>query len=387
MIVHPISGVHVINTKFVLIILAALFSVEVMSHQGEVFAQSENVFLHPDKFYKKFFPTLKIKPNPPDTAYIKTYPNFLSVGVHVLSPAIHIRIDSKSDKAANVDASSQLRTNIVDILGFAATYRFVSIGFAVLVNSRLHSHDDYAPSKYRTATIKYSSSAYSLQFKYLRFQGFTDINSFNKTNPDVKYVKRSDLTNKEFQFEGLYNFNWKKYSYTAPLTFSQRQIKSQAGFLLKGGVYYNQMVSDSILLTPKQQLYYDNMKDVKGIQTLSFKLAPGVGYTFVFRKRIYLSVSAFTSFDLSVYKYLSLAGEDTDGKQSFIFELDGKASLGYQSKRFFAGLRFEAERREALFQSIQINTIYSYVGVEVGYRFNTPRFIRKVYKKTMPPGM
>lgn len=378
---------HRTNIKFVFFILATLFSVEFISHQGEVFAQNENVFLHPDKFYKKFFPTLRIKPNPPDSAYIKLYPNFLSVGVHVLSPAIRMKINSKSDRAANVDASSKLRTNSVDIIGFAASYRFVSVGFAVLVNSGLHSHNDYAPSRYRTATIKYSSSAYSLQFKYLRFQGFTDINVFNSTNPNVKYTKRPDLTSKEFQFEGLYNFNWKKYSYTAPLTFSQRQIKSRGGFLLKGGVYYNRMASDSILLTPKQQPYYDNMKDVKGIQTVSFKLSPGAGYTLVFRKHIYLSVSAFTSFDLSVYKHLLLAGDDKNGKHSFIFGLDGKASLGYQSKRLYAGVRFEAERREALFQSIEINTVYSYTGVEVGYRFNTPHFIRKVYKKTMPPGM
>src|SRR6187549_3012872 len=52
----------------------------------------ENVFLHPKKFYKKYFPHLKIKRDPPDSTYIRVYPNYLSISAHMLSPAIGMDI-------------------------------------------------------------------------------------------------------------------------------------------------------------------------------------------------------------------------------------------------------------------------------------------------------
>src|SRR5688500_10491540 len=78
-----------------------------------VFAQEKNVFLHPDKFYKKFFPKLKGKRdlNTPDSSYIRSYPNYLSVGMHILSPAIRINIKPRNTSASDSDRSLKLQTN------------------------------------------------------------------------------------------------------------------------------------------------------------------------------------------------------------------------------------------------------------------------------------
>jgi hypothetical protein len=350
--------------------------------------ENENVLLHPDKFYKKFFPKLKAKRNrnPPDTSYIKSYPNYLSVGLHILSPAISLNIKPRATQASGTDASSKFRTNIADIVGLSASYRFVSVGFAFLLKSK-HTHNDYAPSYYRTATIKYNSNAYLFQFKYLRFKGFTDINQNNSFNPNQEYTKRPDMVSKEFQFEFQNNFSWKKYSYIAPINFSQRQVKSRAGILLKAGVYYNQISGDSSIINERQIQYDEAFRQVKAIRTLSIKIAPGIGANLVFLRRIYFSVAIFTSYDLYLYKYLNDVDEKVKGRQTFLSVLDGKTSLGYQSKRLYAGLRFEAERRGASLQSINVNAIYSYTGIEFGYRFDAPKVVKKVYKETMPPGM
>ena len=67
--------------------------------------------------------------------------------------------------------------------------------------------------------------------------------------------------------------------------------------------------------------------------------------------------------------------------------MEGKASLGYHSERIYGGLRIEAEKRSASLHEIDMNAMYTYLGVEIGYRFNTPRIVKKVYRETMPPGM
>jgi hypothetical protein len=377
--------------KFKLLFVVSLFFVEV-TFQQELFAQQENkkekkrenVFLHPKKFYKKYFPKLRINQNPPDSLYIKMYPTFLSASVHVLVPSIRLGI---SPGSANTAGASKFRTSIGDIAGFNMSYKFVSAGFSFLLNTNGQSNNDFVKSEYRTATIKYAGSAWSLQYKFLKFKGLTDVNPDNNTDPTHRYSRRPDITNKEFQFEAVCNPGWKKYSYIAPFEFSQRQLKSRIGLLFKTGIYYTQLFGDSALIAPKQQLYYDDFNNVRAIRTLSIKLAPGIGGNVIFFKRYYFCFMIFSSYDLSFYKYLARLDEKVKSKQAFVFDLDGMASLGFQTKRFYGGLRYEVERKGARLYSIRTRNVYTYLGVALGYRFNAPRFVKKVYKATMPPGM
>jgi hypothetical protein len=248
-------------------------------------------------------------------------------------------------------------------------------------------HAGYAPTHYRTATIKFTGAANRFQFRYIRTQGFTDISKPVFPDP-ASYRQRPDLLDKEFQFEILHNFNWKKYSYIAPLTFAQRQIKSCAGFLLKAGVYYDQLSGDSTLVTEWQKPYYNDLDDIRVLRSLSVRVAPGVGANVVFLKRVYLSLVGFTSYDLYLYKYLADPDErGVSGRKTYAWVLDGEVSLGYHTRRLYAGLRFEAERRMGFLYNLQIGKSSTYAGIEVGYRFDAPAFVRKFYKKTMPPGM
>jgi hypothetical protein len=359
---------------------------------GHAYSQEKKVkdfiLFHPHRFYKKFMPGLKIKRNPPDTLYIRTYPNYLSVGTHVLSPAIAVNLQPRKSASHGVDASSKFRTNVSDIMGFNASYRFVSFGFAFLLRSGMNMHTDYAPSRYRTATIKFSGAASTFQFKYIRMQGFTDINQPDHRDPAPSYRQRPDMLSKEYQFEILRNFHWKKYSYIAPLTFAQRQIKSHAGFLLKAGVYYDQLSGDSTLINKRQMASYDGLDNIKVLRSLSVRLAPGVGTNLVLRRRVYLSLVGFTSYDLYLYKYLADTDESgVEGKQTFAWVLDGKASLGYHTRRLYAGVRFQAEHRIGTQYNLNFSKTYMYTGIELGYRFDAPKFVKKFYKKTMPPGM
>jgi len=389
-ILYGCSYASGVNRFRILIFTLVLIGTLVPIHS--IFAQDKKfkdfILFHPHRFYRKFMPGMKVKRNPPDSTYIKTYPNYLSVGMHVLSPAISVNWQPRQTAPGNYNASSKFRTNVSDIAGFSASYRFVSFGFAFLLKSGMNMHADYAPSRYRTATIKFSGSANTFQFKYIRIQGFTDIAQPDHLDPAPRLRQRRDMVNKEFQFEILHNFHWKKYSYIAPLTFAQRQIKSHAGFLLKAGVYYDQLSGDSTLINAHQKPYYDALDEARVLRSLSIRLAPGVGANLIFFKSIYVSLVGFASCDLYLYKYLKNTNESgVMGKQTFGWVLDGKASVGYHAKRLYAGVRFETERRAATLYNMESQKTYTYTGIELGYRFDAPGFVQKFYKKTMPPGM
>lgn len=370
-------------TIAILLIFQNLFFVEILHAQEK----KENVFLHPDKFYKKFFPHFKIKRVPVDSLYIAAYPKYLSVAVHLLDPKIYLDIDPTGSKGAGKQASSRFRTSINTIVGFSGSYRFVTAGFAIALKTNPEKSSPYAHTKYRTATINYNSPKYSLQFKFIKLGGMTDVNELNNQDTTRKYTPRKDITMKEYRFEGIYNFGWKRYSYIAPIDFTQRQVKSRMGFLLKAGVYNNQLFSDSNLLSQRQRPYFEGFDKITKMISYSVKLAPGVGGNFVFMKKFYLSASIFVPYNLYFIR-LYTADSHLERKEASVqFVLDGIVSVGYQSKRFYAGIRYQTDSKGAKMKYISLTTMYSYIGFDVGYRFQTPKVVKRVYKKTMPPGM
>jgi hypothetical protein len=271
------------------------------------------------------------------------------------------------------------------ILGFSASYRSVTAGFAVALKGRPGNMEGYGHTKYRTATIKYNDPRYSLQFKFIKIAGLTDINTANNLDSTKKYLVRDDITMKEYQFEGIYNFSWKRYSYVAPIDFTVRQVKSRMGLMVKAGIYNNQIFSDTNLLSARQQIYFEHFDHINRINSYAVKLAPGLGGNLVVLRQFYLSLSVFAPYNLYFIRMFTdkkLVRNET----SLQFVLDGNASIGYQSKWLYAGIRYQAETKQGKLQYFSVTTVYSYIGFDVGYRFHPPRLVKKVYKETMPPG-
>ncbi len=370
-------------------IVAVLLTFQISFFEEGVFAQEkkENVFLHPDKFYKKFIPHFKFKKILSDSHYVKIYPNYLSASTRLLIPKIYFDLNPTGVKAEGRHASSELRTNVNTILGFAGSYRFVTVGFAVALKSNTSGFSDFAHTTYRTATINYNSPRYSLQFKFIKLGGLTDVNELNNLNSKGKYISRNDITMKEYHFEGIYNFSWRKYSYIAPIDYTQRQVKSRIGFMLKAGIYNNQLFSDTNLLSMRQRPYFEHFDSTVRMNSYSVKLAPGVGGNLVFGKRFYISAYVFVPYNLYFNRLFTFHNHLVRKETSLQLVLDGMVSLGYQSKRLYAGLRYQADSKGAKLKYISSTTVYSYIGLDMGYRFVTPKIVKKIYKKTMPPGM
>ena len=347
------------------------------------FAQNENVFLHPQKFYKKYFPNLRIKRDLPDSSYVRLYPNYLSTSINLLSPTFRYEMVPRT---GNAGGKVSFRTNIADIVGAVVNYRYISAGFAFVLNSGMQVNNELAKSRYRTATIKYNSRGYTFQFKYIRVKGLTDAIAF----PDKMelYIHRPDIVTKEFQFESTFNPAWRRYSYNASFTSSERQVKSFGGFLFKAGMYYSQMSGDSSLIhDTKLRHYPPQFADVNIIRALTIRLAPGAGANIVVLKNYYASAAVFPSYDIYFYKYLKNPNDKVMGNQTLAFAFEGNLSVGYQSQRLYAGLRCEFEKNSVLLQGFQSNKVYANLGLEFGYRFNAPKVVKKIYRETMPPGM
>ncbi len=320
----------------------------------------------------------------PDSTYIQSYPQYLTMGMFTIAPSVSMKLETQDPKAEGQNLVSDYRANISNILGFTVGYRGINVAVGFNVPSDNQRNKDLVPSKYNTFSVRLKNPVYYLFFRYSKLQGLTDMNEQNNLDTLSRYLSRGDIRLREYVFEGIYNFSWKKYSYTAPLTFLQRQLKSRVGILAKTGISYNELSADSGLVTSRQSPFFDQLNDVSRISGVSIKLAPGFGGNLVFFHRIYLSAALFVAYDLYLYDYTKFSDGSTKSGASFIVVLDGRASLGYQSKRFYIGLRYEVDRRGVKFSKAQLTNEYSYVGLELGYRFKAPGFMNKAYDKIVP---
>lgn len=353
------------------------------SLQAQEKKKKENVFLHPDKFYAKYFPDIKITYNPSDSDYIKTYPkNYMTVALHLLSPTIYANLEPKGA----AQAASDLRTNVKTITGLSFSYRHVTAGFALSLLPPLGDPPNYTNSRYRTATIKYKSPVYILTFRFMKIKGLTDINAFNSTDPMQQAVFRPDIIIKEYEFEGIYNFNWKKYSYLSTIDYTEGQIKSHMGFMVKAGIYSQQLYADSSLLSIPQRAYFQNFDQVNRMNGYTIKLSPGIGGNLVIKKHFYIACAVFSPLSLYVNR-LFTPDEIVHRETTLQWILDGSASMGYQTKRFYAAVRYEVDGRTAVMNTYRYTSVYNYIGIDIGYRFQAPKVVKKFYKETMPPGM
>jgi hypothetical protein len=59
-----------------------------------------------------------------------------------------ININSRNPKPAGFDSSARFKTNIPDVIGFVATYKLVSAGFAFVLKPGTNTDKNYAASRY-----------------------------------------------------------------------------------------------------------------------------------------------------------------------------------------------------------------------------------------------
>lgn len=355
-------------------------------YAGFIYAQEkkENVFLHPDKFYQKYFPNLKIKYNPADSNYIRTYPkSHMIVSLHVLAPNIYV--DIVPVQAAF--AASKFRTNTNTITGLSFSYRHITAGFALSLLPPLGDPPDHARSYYRTATIKYKSPVYILTFRFMKIKGVTDVNAFNSPDPQKSNTPRTDVNIKEYEFEGIYNFNWKKYSYLSTIDYTESQVRSHAGFLLKAGIYNQQIYSDTNLLSMQQRTYFEDLTNVSEIISYYIKVSPGVGGKLVIKEHFYAACTVFSPLGLYTNRLYASDEQRVRSETNLLWTLDGSVNVGYQSDHFYAAARCDIDSRTTMLHTMNFTSVYNYIGIDIGYRFKAPLFIKKFYRKTMPPGM
>jgi hypothetical protein len=192
--------------------------------------------------------------------------------------------------------------------------------------------------------------------------------SWNEGDP---YVQFPNLQFLNFQGITAYKFN-PNFSVNAVATQTERQIRSAGSFIPQ--LLYR---------------YYiiDNKEDLQGNQSSqksnNFEMVLGVGYyhTFVLKHDFYISLGATPGVG-TVFTKLTTRFPDEDiytNQKNAIFRVDGRAGIGYNGRRFFAGIysKIAASSVEQQKTSVVNQDTRFVVQGFVGYRLNAPKWMRE----------
>lgn len=321
-------------------------------------------------------------PKVPDSTYIISYPQLITVGVFFASPIMELSI--KPVNKGLDKYKSDFRGNFSDQVGVNLAYRKLSLSFGIKTPFGPKEDSKKGRTTNTGITLKFKKPNFNLTAEYRQYTGVYDNNSPNYDPKADTAIVRPDIRYKNIGINVIYNFSWKKYSYNSPLTFSERQLKSRIGLLAKAGLNYTTISSsDSTLLYGVQTDQFTAFDDVRAINALLLKVGPGVGANIVFFRKFYISLNYFLMGNFIGYTY------DVTGKSRSHWALNANAytetaaGIGYNSRRLYGGINFNGDINIMHIRSARVRTNFAQVYATLGYRFTAPRAFSRFWDKTL----
>lgn len=259
-------------------------------------------------------------------------------------------------------------------LGF--TYRFIDVGFSFVPRFLPGNQDDDKKGKSTSTGL---STSFVLrhwvqELSYKRTKGFYLENTaaFDPSwTPGKPYVQVPDLVYTQYRGATAYNFN-PQFSVGAILFQSERQLES-AGSFMPQFLYRYYITDDQSAITPNG--YTQRSKN------LELLLGAGYHYTLVVARQWYASLGLTPNIGYILSRIETRSRtEIVKGKQdNVMFRFDGRAGIGYNGHRFFAGgyLNWQHARFRQQHTTATTKDDYAIFHVSVGYRLTAPRWMKQ----------
>lgn len=327
---------------------------------------------------------LSKKPKKPvDSNYIHSYREYLTVGVFTATPINTLTFTPTTITDTNNVYTTSLQSNISNSLGFTLAFRsiYFALGFRIPLDPE--SKSSKGQTYFNNLGLRFNNPRFLLSIDSRKIKGYYyDLNSYKTVDDKTVYQTNETLSQSQFSIRGVYNFNWRKYSLLAPVNYTQRQVKTKIGFLLNVGFSKNKLSSDTTLVDITTASVYKSFNNAYQLNYTSLKVGPGIGLNFVLRKRIYLSLMMFLSVD-NIFYSIHSNNQLIEDKYTKNMYTEGRASLGYQSKRFYVALKYVGDKIEFKSSDMKYENNLGIVTLDFGYRFKAPGILKKAYNATL----
>ena len=274
----------------------------------------------------------------PDTNYIRVYKDELTTRVYL----------ARKQNAYNLSGKAfspwlKYKTNDNLLLGIGYTYSFLTLNLGVKMPFINNDDEKYGESSYTDLSLHgiFRSTIVDLYLQWNK--GYYLANPedhYPDWSQNMGYPLRGDLRSNIVGINIQHLFNSSRYSYKAAFYQNEFQKKSAGSPLIGFEGYWMLGLSDSAMLAPSipPSGFLDDVP-FNQVDIFNFGINGGYAYTFVWREKLYLSLSLTVGLSgaRSKVHYSSISTTYWDGLTIGLTN-SSRISLGYNSNNYYVGL-------------------------------------------------
>ena len=315
-----------------------------------------------------------------DTNYVKRYSKVFTIGLPIVSKSLRINLQERvSGNTLNYYPTATYSSGIfinTSLFGFYIMPGFMSIQ----QSGKKRGSSDFNDYQFNVYQKRFF---FDINFQLYRGFYLNNTYSYNEFKNQPVYYQRADLYATSGGFNVYYIFNNKQFSYRAPFSFTQSQIKSAGSFII--GTYLSDFSfwADSSVVDERIQHLFPSFPSLKRGDSFSTGLSFGYAYTFVFKKKFYITTTAIPGLGIN---YNSVQREDlkfASGGNNTSLKLKFTFGFGYTSSKWFYGCMFTSDSYYSLSNTspYEINYRLNRLRFFIGRRINAKKLERKIVKK------
>lgn len=319
-------------------------------------------------------PDIPIPTHEYDTNYIDKFDNLLAV--RLVSPT---RLYDFSIKNTMNGSKYVYSPNLQSAFGIGFTYKWLAFDITFNPKWNKKKTEKFGETKEFNVKASLYLKRHMLNVLFRTYGGLYIKNPEDYLDPwDGNYPYRPDIRNTSFNISYIIPFNYKKYSPKTTFLLDGRMKKSAGSVLYMSAFYISSLQADSTILPVE---YEDSFPIEASIDRLNLALLQqslGYAYTFI-HNRYYLTLSAMPGLSYAFGNVY--ANNQRYSPSTFNFMLESTAGLGYNSRRWYAGLYFIFKYQPiSLTDQINYNINLGELRFFIGYRIHAPYFVDKIIR-------
>jgi hypothetical protein len=307
-------------------------------------------------------------PKPPQPQWIEGMNNYINLRLSQFTDIEQFQVDEGNQRYV-------ISPNVSSATRIGLSYRFLSFGYNFVAKFLPGNDDDdiRGSTKASGYDLGFNFPKWQQELTYSKIKGYylentSDFDpSWQEGDP---YIKFPDLEYKNFQGLTGYKFN-PNFSFPAVVSQTERQLKS-AGTWMPTLLYRYAIIDDKRTLTGTNSSQKSN----------SFEALLGIGYyyTFVVNKSFYFDLGLRPAAGMIFTKLTTRtpSGNTITHQDNFVFRLNARGGMGYNGRRFFAGLYFRAFSSSEQQENTTVVNYNNRVSAQafLGYRFDAPKWLK-----------
>lgn len=319
-------------------------------------------------------PKLPIKTYAYDTNYVVNYDKLLAVRLVLPRRFYSIVLEPAAGKKL------KYRPNIQTAVGLGFTYRWLAVDFVVSPNWNPQRDEKYGETKEFNMRGRLYLKHDITFFDIRNYRGLYISNPQDFENPwDGAYPQRPDVRTTYVSLGYTYIQNAEQFSWRSVFQMDGLMRKSAGSLMYSAALQLNFTSADSSLVPANYLGDFPPEADFTKLNTATLRLNATYAHIFLYRK-FFLALSAGPGLALNVGNMYGATGRQNPKVVNFLF--DTQNSIGYNSRRWYAGLTFSYTNQPiGLTDNLKLRYRLGEFRLYVGYRIHAPYVVYSVIKK------